>query len=78
MPITSVIFNNNMSIKSYSGKIVLDKDCNVTSQSYIMQLETTVMGTTMEINYDLTSDITGLNSLEKIDFPSDLESYTES
>ena len=42
-----------------------------------MQMEMTVMGQTMQVNYDLTSTILGLNSLEKIDFPADLDSYTE-
>lgn len=67
----------NLSIKTYSGEISMDKDCNMTAQRLSMQMEMTVMGQTMQVNYDLTSTILGLNSLEKIDFPADLDSYTE-
>ncbi len=67
----------DISITSYSGEIAMDKDCNITSQRIAMRMEMTVMGQSMQVDYDLTSTIWGMNSLEKIDFPSDLDSYTE-
>jgi len=66
-----------ISLKSYTGEISMDKDYNITSEHTLMQMEMALMGQTVQVSYDLTNHILGYNSVEKIDFPADLDSYVE-